>query len=96
MDINRKKTAKIILILSIVVIIVGYFLWTILIPIQDIEIMSDAELLRAQKELALNYPLGRLLLYLGFTGFILSLGYLVIGKIKDIISRSRRKKDDNI
>jgi len=57
--------------------------------------MSDVELLSAQKELALNYPLGRFLLYLGFIGFVPSLGYLVVGKIKDIINKSRHETDDN-
>lgn len=65
---------------SLGIIVVGYFLWTILIPIQDIDTMSNAELYRTQQELALNYPLGRFMLYAGF----ISLGMfmsILIGRI---------------
>lgn len=51
---------------SLGIIVIGYFLWTILIPIQDLDMMTDAELYRVQQEVALNYPLGRFMLYLGF------------------------------
>lgn len=78
MNLNYSKIAKAILILSIPMIIIGYFLWTILIPLQDINLMTQVELLSAQKELALNYPLGRFLLYLGFLGLISSSVYLII------------------
>lgn len=65
---------------SLGIIVVGYFLWTILIPIQDIDTMSNAELYRTQQELALNYLLGRFMLYAGF----ISLGMfmsILIGRI---------------
>ena len=42
MKCDSKKIAKVVLALSIIVIITGYFLWTILIPIQDFHLMSDA------------------------------------------------------
>lgn len=77
MKFNYSKIAKTVLISSIPMIIIGYFLWTILIPIQDIQIMTQTELLSAQKELALNYPLGRFLLYFGFFGLISSSVYLI-------------------
>ncbi|GEK90711.1 hypothetical protein [Alkalibacterium kapii] len=83
---NYSKIAKRISIISIMVIIIGYFLWTILFPIQDINTLTDAELLTTQKQLALNYSLGRFLLYLGFAGFIGSSLYLVV---KTIQKRSR-------
>ena len=60
--------AKIVLKISIVLIIIGYFLWTILFPIQDLHTFTTTEHLTAQKQLALNYILGRFLLYIGFTG----------------------------
>ncbi len=82
MKINHKTVAKIILTLSIISIIIGYFLWTILIPIQDFHLMNDVEILQAQQELALNYPLGRFLLYTGFISFILSITYLGKEKLR--------------
>ncbi|SEJ07920.1 hypothetical protein SAMN04488113_1733 [Alkalibacterium gilvum] len=66
------KLAKIVLKISIVLIIIGYFLWTILFPIQDLHTFTTTEHLTAQKQLALNYTLGRFLLYIGFTGMISS------------------------
>lgn len=52
--------------LSMITFVVGYFLWTILIPIQDINLMDKQQISIIQKELALNYGLGKLLLYIGF------------------------------
>lgn len=65
---------------SLGIIVIGYFLWTILIPIQDLDMMSDTELYRVQQEVALNYPLGRFMIYLGFTtlGIFMS---VLIGRI---------------
>ena len=83
---NYSKIAKAVLLLSIAMIIVGYFLWTILIPIQDIQLMSQVELLSAQKELALNYSLGRFLLYAGFIGLISSSVYLITTAIQKRIT----------
>ena len=45
--------------------IIGYFLRTILFPMQDSHLMSDAEILNAQQESTLNYLFGRFLLYVG-------------------------------
>ncbi|WP_227872528.1 hypothetical protein [Jeotgalibaca ciconiae] len=77
-------------VLSVIAIVVGYFLWTILIPIQDFDTIGSEELLRVQKELALNYPLGRFLLYVGFFGFVSSTIYLIIVKIKVRINKRKR------
>ncbi len=85
MNEKYKNLAKILLPLSIIVIIVGYFLWTILIPMQDFHLMTDAEIRLAQQEFALNYPLGRFLLYTGFTTLILSSMYLIVYAIKSRI-----------
>jgi len=86
MKLNYSKIAKVVLILSIIIIIVGYFLWTILIPIQDFHLMTEPEILMAQKQFALNYPLGRFLLYAGFIGLITSAGYLIVKAIKKCIN----------
>ena len=54
----KSKSNKIIfsfLIISLVIIIIGYFLWAILIPIQDFSPMDKQETIRMQKELSLNY-----------------------------------------
>ena len=91
MKFNYRTIAKITLTLSIISIIVGYFLWTILIPIQDSHLMGDTEILHAQQELALNYPLGRFLLYAGFIVFFLSFIYLVKDKVKKILIRLKKK-----
>jgi len=80
---NYSKIAKIVLGISIAIIIVGYFLWTIILPVPDFHILSDTEQLITQKELAFNYPLGRVLLYVGFTGLITSSVYLIINTIKN-------------
>ncbi|MDN6294477.1 MAG: hypothetical protein L0J41_07110 [Alkalibacterium sp.] len=86
---DYSKIAKRISIISIVVIIIGYFLWTILFPIQDINTLTDAELLATQKQFALNYSLGRFLLYLGFTGVIGSSLYLFMKAIQKRIMPNR-------
>ena len=51
--------------ISIIMTIVGYFLQTILIPIQDFDQITKEELKRIQLEVAINYPLGTTLLYFG-------------------------------
>jgi len=80
---NYSKIAKIVLGISIAIIIVGYFLWTIMLPIPDYYSFSEAYQLVLQKRFAFNYPLGRVLLYVGFTGFITSSLYLIIKAIKN-------------
>ncbi|MDK1742934.1 MULTISPECIES: hypothetical protein [Lactobacillales] len=83
----KSKSNKIIfsfLIISLVIIIIGYFLWAILIPIQDFSPMDKQETIRMQKELSLNYDLGRFLLYTGFSGLISSAILLISNKIKVI------------
>lgn len=74
---NIMKLFSISLIASILSIIIGYFLWSILIPIQDYSLSTDEQLREAQKEAAINAPLGRFLLYLGFIGLAFTiLGYI--------------------
>lgn len=76
------------IVVSAVIMIVGYFLWTNLVPLQDIESYSPQELRDVQMELAINYPLGSFLLNLGFLGFSSSLLGLVL---KQIISFVKKK-----
>ena len=55
----KSKSNKIIfsfLIISLVIIIIGYFLWAILIPIQDFSPMDKQETIRMQKELCFARP----------------------------------------
>ena len=58
--------------------IVGLFLQTILIPIQDFDTISKEELKNIQLDLAINYPLGTGMLYVGLPLLVCSSGYLVI------------------
>lgn len=82
MNINYVKIAKVILGISIIAIIVGHFFWTIFLPGPDFHTLSEIEQLHLQKELAINYPLGRFLRYVGFTGLITSSVYLIVNNIK--------------
>ena len=51
---------------------------------QDFSPMDKQETIRMQKELSLNYDLGRFLLYTGFSGLISSAILLISNKIKVI------------
>ncbi|MBQ8278723.1 MAG: hypothetical protein IJZ23_02680 [Roseburia sp.] len=87
---NSKKRyiiEKILLIGGVISTIVGYFLWTILIPIQDIDLLSKAELLELQKEIALNYSLGRVMMLSGVVGIIVGIVLLLYNFI------AKRKND---
>jgi len=68
--------------LSFCLIVIGYILQTILIPLQDINSISSKELLEFQKEYAINYPLGTGLLYLGLFLIILVIILFII-KLKN-------------
>ena len=48
------------------------------------------ELLRTQKELALNYTVGKNMLYIGFFGFICSAICLLLNKIKTLKNKFNR------
>ena len=70
---KNKRLPIAFLIISICLIVLGYFLWTILFPVQDINLMSAEELLALQKEVAINYELGRMMMYVGGISAIISL-----------------------
>ena len=67
--------------ISLFMTIVGLFLQTILIPIQDFDTISKEELKNIQLDLAINYPLGIFMLYFGLAILIVSSFYLVIAKL---------------
>ena len=74
---KSKRLPIVFLIISICLIVLGYFLWTILFPVQDINLMSAEELLTLQKEVALNYELGRIMMYVGGISAIISLVFML-------------------
>ncbi|MBM6613874.1 hypothetical protein JTF06_03060 [Desemzia sp. RIT804] len=82
MNLNMKIIMLLCFVLSILAVIYGYFLWTILIPIQDFHLMEDEEILSTQKELAINYPLGKFLMRTGSFGFLSSCIFLITSKVK--------------
>ena len=67
---------------SFCLIVIGFILKAILIPIQDIHLLSSKELLETQKEYAINYPIGTGLLYLGLFLMILVIILFIIKFIK--------------
>lgn len=77
--------------LSFCLIVIGFILQTILIPLQDINLISKKELLEFQKEYAINYPLGTGLLYLGLFLMILVIILFIIKLLK---SKSNYQNSD--
>ena len=73
--------------LSIVLIIIGFLLQAIFIPLQDLDSISREQLLALQKEYAINYPLGTGVFYIGLFLLILVIILLII----KIISLRRNK-----
>lgn len=86
----HKTTLFIVGFLSFCLMVIGFLLQTILIPIQDIDLISKSELLEIQKELALNYPLGTGLLYLGIFLMIL---VLILFVMKCVNKNPSQKSD---
>lgn len=78
----NKITLLSICFLSLCLIVIGFILQTILIPLQDINLISKKELLEFQKEYAINYPLGTGLLYLGLFLMILVIVLFIIKFLK--------------
>ncbi len=72
-------------VLSFAVTVIGLFLQTILIPIQDFDLLSNEELKQIQMDVAINYPLGHAMLYGGLTVFLCSSMYLVILFIRNFL-----------
>lgn len=49
----------------------GIFLYTSLIPIQDFDLLTQAEKIAFQKETAINYPLGNIMFHGGIAGSVI-------------------------
>lgn len=77
--------------ISICLIVIGFILQTILIPLQDIDLISNNELLEYQKEYAINFPLGTGLLHLGQYLMVL---VIILFIIKFIKSKTNNQKSD--
>lgn len=88
----NKITLLIICFISFCLIVIGFILQTILIPLQDINLISKNELLEYQKEYAINYPLGTGLLYLGQFLIILVIILFIIKLLK---SKSNYQNPDS-
>lgn len=78
--------ANVLLACGTILLIIGYFLWTMLIPIQDIDMMSREEIIKLQKEVAINYPLGQGLMFLGGMGMLSSIPLYIYVIISYLIS----------
>ena len=74
----NKITLVSISLLSMGLIIIGFLLRAIFIPLQDLDSISREQLLALQKEYAINYPLGTGLFYIGLFLLILVIILLVI------------------
>ena len=74
---KSKRLPIVFLIISICLIVLGYFLWTILFPVQDVNLMSTEELLQLQKEVAINYELGRIMMCAGGSSALISLVFML-------------------
>ena len=88
MNHNSERKYKIMnmsLVVGMLMIVVGYFLWTILIPIQDMEMIPFEELRELQKELAINYSLGRWMMVAGSVGVLTVVVFYISILIKYVI-----------
>lgn len=93
---KKKRFPLIFLLISVFLIVLGYFLWTILIPIQDIDLMSKAELLTLQKEVALNYELGRIMMLIGMIGSLTSVVLIARIQFRKVIRGKQRNRKKGI
>lgn len=72
---------------SLPTMVVGYFMQTILIPIQDFHLLSEVEVAQAQRQYAINYPLGTVLMWLGVILLMLTSTILIFSFVKTEIKR---------
>ena len=87
----NKITLFSLIFISICFIVIGFILQTILIPLQDIDFISNNDLLEYQKEYAINFPLGTGLLHFGQYLMVL---VIILFIIKFIKSKSNNQKSD--
>jgi hypothetical protein len=78
-----KKFALGVFCFSLFITVVGFFLKKLLIPIQDFDTISQEELKNIQLDLAINYPLGTGMLYVGLPLLVCSSGYVVYCYFRD-------------
>ena len=64
---------KVLFAVSLLFVGTGYFLMINFVPIQDINLLSDEELLELAKELAINYPVGEKLVLYGKIGIVITI-----------------------
>ncbi len=69
-------------IISFILLIIGFFLSTVWFPIQDIDRMSSSELLALQKEMALNYPFGIVMHDMGIILFFICIAFIIVKRMK--------------
>lgn len=74
------------LFISLIMMIIGYFLWAIDVPADVLAGLTAEEVNQMQQEQALNYSAGSFLLNLGFVTFTGTLMALVIRKLLDIFT----------
>lgn len=72
---------------SLPITIVGFLLQTILIPIQDMDTLSEKELAQAHQEFAINQPLGTVLMWMGLAVFISTSTILIAAFVKTEVKR---------
>ncbi len=72
---------------SLSTMVIGFFMHTILIPIQDFHLLSEVEVAQAQRQYAINYPLGTVLMWLGVILLILTSIILIVSFVKAEIQR---------
>lgn len=87
-----KKNYWLYFFICIQIMIIGYFLQTILFPLQDTEMYTAAVWVALQKELAINYPLGKVMLWGGAIGAIVSLLLWVKEKIREFSKWVKERK----
>lgn len=76
-------------VISIVAMVIGYVLWTNLTPIQGMDTMTALEIAQAQRDLAINAPLGTFLMNSGFIAFGICLTGFLVRRI--MLARLKRK-----
>ena len=77
---------------SVILIVVGYFLFTMLIPLQDFGSYTTQELLELQKEVAINYSLGKTMMIAGGVGLVVNFFVYIYFTIKKLINLIKVKK----
>ncbi|MDT2662483.1 hypothetical protein P7E02_21550 [Enterococcus hulanensis] len=77
-----KKICEAILILDILFLVLGFLLSVNVVPIQNLNLLSNVEKRRLLEEYAINYPLGLLLLKIGIVLLIPLLLFYVYSFIR--------------